>query len=1179
MVSASSMARKLWSFLTTFPHQEQGEAVHHAREGDDHNIITRQNKNNNNNLNASQQLQQPRQQQQQRSQRHSSPTTATTTATLSTALPRPPSFSSAASSSFHNNNNNNSINTPPSGGGLERIGSGSTVKSCVSVSSEKQHQQPRPSSSHPNVLIPTSPLSPAMPPVKRKKGNTTTATSSSATAPTAIVRSYPNFKNAASSNNNNNSSSNMNTNMNTNNNNNDNILDGNRRYHAFTHKARRAAIALGVLLSPFTFVTLIMSAARSTPNNNDDHDTHVILIRAAPGILSCSIAWGIFLYMKFLHRAAVSGAVPDRIISLWLCGTWAYFFLQSLLNGNLDYHIMALTTLCAGALLRAPVTPFILIHITLCVINSINLIGSRALPHLSGSTSNNNNNSCADATVQDHYGSSFPTIALPGSYVDTEYSSVGSFLGVLGFTEAWSLVSTLFVLWMVRAQTREADRVVAQWSMEYTAVLSVAERLVRYDTDGARNDLSMTLSCAVAECTAENSAILISLGRIVDNMEVYRSFLPSYLTAELADAASGRPGSSASRQLEANHSDDELFSFNNGNIGRSLHRTLSDFTDKVDPSPPTCTPIGNVAAILLSSTQDTTGDVTPPNCVADTPLDSPHGGHPMSDTLSTVEVVSDPSTPRDRNAFSASSPTAAPPITAAIPAAAPGVVTRHGTIGVLNLWSTFFGTHADGVSAASLSQAVDRMHEAVDGTRGMVHGMFGDNAYVTWNSARRSVQHECNAANFFHACGRLGVSHSYGAVGAFVSTRMGFSFSGSKTVLPYVRSHDVGFLMVLHHRYAVPLRITVCDYPTTRQIDHLYRSMAVDAVLDDAGPRLSVSADGNSSTVTPVSPDLPAESFQQQQQQQQQRAPQQKQTLPRPVRRLFQVMSARRSRSSINAANMPGATSSQRSTGGTVPGARPGTPAEEWMYIMDQDSKTDEDDACDTVNEAMLLITEDGDISVALAMLRSVMEARKTVAATSPALKLLIQRLTLNGIRHNGVHMTTVSSSSSSSGVAAQQCCCCPQQHGHYVFRTYESIIPKRCQQYLQQQQQQQQQQSISQQVRREQGRSSSGGTTTQSCHRDSMEDDHQHHHPHQHDEPLMLMTPPSLNASSLPTPRSVRAVPLEDEDNDDCDCDDDDGHQEDEDEENVFDDNDGVVAQHDDLPEQSQTGCLVVPF
>eukprot|EP00760_Papus_ankaliazontas_P009453 PhM_4_TR14081/c0_g1_i1/m.106977 len=392
---------------------------------------------------------------------------------------------------------------------------------------------------------------------------------------------------------------------------------------------------------------------------------------------------------------------------------------------------------------------------------------------------------------------------------------------------------------------------------------SLGEALVSYDTERARVAL-----CEYREDEHHHDADLSSVfGQIIDNLDVYRPFLPNFLLM-----------SSENDEVDRGSQDsDGETTVTSAAAVRTLG-VVSEFESSPTPPPPSAAEnINNnnnnsnddVMPVFFSSTNPV-GAISEVDTVVNPLVNirsrfTTSGGAGQS---SSNEVNAD--IPMCRAAADSSSSSSSRPSSSLLEKERIiSSLTRRITMGLLH--APFFMVPSLQTTETT-SSFVDKLHTIADRSVAVIHSYFGDHIVVSWNTARRAAQHEVKAAGFLVRCR----AEAPWCVGAIMSGPAVFALCGMRQVIPVLKPQGTTMnsntnnnnnntessnssptntmpttplttttengsgagwmrrLEYLLYHLAVPLGVNVCDEAVVFNISHTFRCRAFAAYATSA---------------------------------------------------------------------------------------------------------------------------------------------------------------------------------------------------------------------------------------------------------------------------------------------------------------------------------------------------------
>eukprot|EP00760_Papus_ankaliazontas_P016489 PhM_4_TR16804/c0_g1_i1/m.52075 len=411
------------------------------------------------------------------------------------------------------------------------------------------------------------------------------------------------------------------------------------------------------------------------------------------------------------------------------------------------------------------------------------------------------------------------------------------------------------------------ERIHAALSTE-NLLLQIANDLVVFDTEQASLRLEQPNSSV-------DPVLYDILSQLVHDMALFRPFLPGYLTADIRENRQHRR------------------SILNGATGATTSSSADDDDRASTPRRESLNTVGGVHSIVPQMTQtNTTSTPTGKSISPTSPAGglSRHASHSSAATMRTplsamtnaqqqgpdnVSVFEPPSTTTrtsspliavptliTRNSLDSSSDStgrrpSSPALVSTRQTSTPEVLTaanlaalrRRICLGAVALAPQSKRLVDAGVQSFSqaLTSLVDSIHTIADTSHATLHGVVADTVHASWNTARKLVHPEPNAALFI-----LRVQESTGCVGAVCSGEGHFHFVGRRNVIPLVHATSCSRdLDALFRHYSVPLGLCVCDHGTAQLSSAVCMSHMFAAFRpSNTAPHATLSQSSASSTET-----------------------------------------------------------------------------------------------------------------------------------------------------------------------------------------------------------------------------------------------------------------------------------------------------------------------------------------
>eukprot|EP00760_Papus_ankaliazontas_P028050 PhM_4_TR3504/c0_g1_i1/m.100440 len=333
------------------------------------------------------------------------------------------------------------------------------------------------------------------------------------------------------------------------------------------------------------------------------------------------------------------------------------------------------------------------------------------------------------------------------------------------------------LLAVLHAQVEEHNRAIRISKTSHVVARNVAENLLLYNTTGARAAIEAVT--ILGEGTEYDNQLCDQLMQIVDNMDTYRPYLPSYLMPVAPAAATVTSGAEASSPktpvMVSDDSDSDsdrvaTINYNNNNNNNNGNNTVS-----VVPRAQS----RNVLSVP--------GDTLVPQQQQNNTLNNNNNDN----------------------------------VNLTVPTMALSPVVRCVTVALLHAGQ--FATFLSEGNGAGASDLADTIHTiAAEASYAVVHGIYADTAFMSWNTARKAAQHSAAAASFLARCTS---EASPNCVGAAATGHASFMLCGRRQVVPVLEIKELWpDLFFMFRSYACPLKVNVCDHLTMSAIQHTART-------------------------------------------------------------------------------------------------------------------------------------------------------------------------------------------------------------------------------------------------------------------------------------------------------------------------------------------------------------------
>eukprot|EP00760_Papus_ankaliazontas_P034286 PhM_4_TR7097/c0_g1_i1/m.1844 len=516
---------------------------------------------------------------------------------------------------------------------------------------------------------------------------------------------------------------------------------------------RKAVITIGLVSVPFAFVFV---PATLKMHQDGLYSTSMTAVATISSLARMLTSLGCYLYVRKTRH------VPDFLITIFLLAWVATLLVIALNVSSGSNHLYALLAVSVSITCgHFPSHGIAYLFILIDIFNSYNSVCHQ-------------------------------TDACTTFFIGSGELSTASVAAL----EILTLVSAFWILFNVHVCRKEYLNQLRRYDLALLTASIVAEQLVDYDTERARDVLSQY-------STLEDSdkSLFSALGTIIGNMESYRPFLPNYLHSPLVvETAAGSAAATSDGGF------DEAIN----NVAVGAHSAVDNpSTHSSLTSGGNGTPVAVPDMSITNFDADTPSLAVLPQCCETLMTDVP---------LQRQTVTSPP------------------------PVLFRQCEERRVTLVILNT-PVFYRGGADSAVitdnlASEATTLVDTLHDLADSTGGVVHAFYANNVYLSWNSVRRVVQHEVHAARFLarvhRQLGRGGVACS----GPSVSY-----LCGQRHVTPFMQCAWFPEISYLYRSYVLKLKTTICHENVANAVRNIVFQRVIGAYrqVEKASPLFSSS--------------------------------------------------------------------------------------------------------------------------------------------------------------------------------------------------------------------------------------------------------------------------------------------------------------------------------------------------